>query len=58
MAGAWDPCHGLKMRYTNPATGGYQMTAIGTFVRRVRVCMEPAQRVCGAVLAFGPSCGQ
>ena len=29
----WDACHGLKMRYTNPATGGYAMTTIGTFVQ-------------------------
>jgi gentisate 1,2-dioxygenase len=32
-AEAWDPCHGLKMRYTNPATGGHAMTTIGTFVQ-------------------------
>ena len=32
-AAAWDPCHGLKMRYTNPATGGYAMATIGTFVQ-------------------------
>jgi gentisate 1,2-dioxygenase len=32
-AGPWDPCHGLKMRYTNPATGGYPMTTIGTFIQ-------------------------
>jgi gentisate 1,2-dioxygenase len=31
--GPWDPCHGLKMRYTNPATGGYPMTTIGTFIQ-------------------------
>src|SRR5580765_724161 len=23
LGAAWDPCHGLKMRYVNPATGGY-----------------------------------
>ncbi len=32
-AGAWDPCHGLKMRYTNPATGGYPMTTIAAFIQ-------------------------
>ena len=32
-AAAWDPCHGLKMRYSNPADGGYAMTTIGTFVQ-------------------------
>jgi gentisate 1,2-dioxygenase len=31
--GAWDPCHGLKMRYTNPATGGHPMTTIGAFIQ-------------------------
>jgi gentisate 1,2-dioxygenase len=31
--GAWDACHGLKMRYSNPATGGYAMTTMGTFVQ-------------------------
>jgi gentisate 1,2-dioxygenase len=32
-AEAWDPCHGLKMRYSNPITGGHAMTTIGTFVQ-------------------------
>jgi gentisate 1,2-dioxygenase len=30
---AWDPCHGLKMRYSNPATGGYPMTTIAAFIQ-------------------------
>ena len=29
----WDACHGLKMRYANPASGGHAMTTIGTFVQ-------------------------
>src|SRR6478672_3076822 len=29
----WDPCHGLKMRYTNPITGNHAMATIGTFVQ-------------------------
>lgn len=29
----WDPCHGLKMRYSNPATGGYPMTTIAAFIQ-------------------------
>jgi gentisate 1,2-dioxygenase len=29
----WDPCHGLKMRYSNPVTGGYPMTTIGAFIQ-------------------------
>lgn len=32
-AEAWDPCHGLKMRYSNPVNGGWAMTTIGTFVQ-------------------------
>lgn len=29
----WDPCHGLKMRYANPETGGHAMATIGTFIQ-------------------------
>ncbi len=32
-AEAWDPCHGLKLRYTNPVTGDYAMPTIGTFIQ-------------------------
>jgi gentisate 1,2-dioxygenase len=32
-SGAWDPCHGLKMRYSNPVTGGYPMTTIAAFIQ-------------------------
>lgn len=32
-AEAWDPCHGLKMRYTNPITGNHAMATMGTFVQ-------------------------
>lgn len=32
-AGQWDPCHGLKMTYTNPETGGYAMPTIGAFIQ-------------------------
>jgi gentisate 1,2-dioxygenase len=28
-----DPCHGFKMRFTNPATGGYPMPTIGAFIQ-------------------------
>jgi gentisate 1,2-dioxygenase len=30
---AWDACHGLKMRYANPETGGHAMATIGAFVQ-------------------------
>jgi gentisate 1,2-dioxygenase len=29
----WDPCHGLKMRYSNPVTGGYPMATIAAFIQ-------------------------
>jgi gentisate 1,2-dioxygenase len=29
----WDPCHGLKMRYTNPETGGHAMATMGAFMQ-------------------------
>ena len=29
----WDGCHGLKMRYANPETGGHAMATIGTFIQ-------------------------
>ncbi len=29
----WDACHGLKMRYVNPADGGYAMPTIATFLQ-------------------------
>jgi gentisate 1,2-dioxygenase len=32
-AEGWDPCHGLKMRYTNPITGNHAMATIGTCVQ-------------------------
>lgn len=28
-----DPCHGWKMRYTNPLDGGHAMPTIGTFIQ-------------------------
>ncbi|HEY6725879.1 MAG TPA: gentisate 1,2-dioxygenase [Polyangiaceae bacterium] len=32
-AGASDPCHGVKMQYANPATGGYPMPTIAAFMQ-------------------------
>ncbi|HEX6957984.1 MAG TPA: gentisate 1,2-dioxygenase [Ferrovibrio sp.] len=29
----WDPCHGLKLQYVNPATGQSAMPTIGTFMQ-------------------------
>jgi gentisate 1,2-dioxygenase len=29
----WDPCHGLKLRYSNPVTGDFAMPTMGTFIQ-------------------------
>jgi len=31
--GPLHPCHGVKMRYVNPATGGYPMPTLGAFIQ-------------------------
>jgi gentisate 1,2-dioxygenase len=31
--GDWDPCHGLKLKFTNPATGDFAMPTIATFIQ-------------------------
>jgi gentisate 1,2-dioxygenase len=31
--GPCDPCHGLKMRYSNPLNGGYALSTIGAFIQ-------------------------
>ncbi len=30
---AWDPCHGLRMKYTNPVNGDYALPTIGAFIQ-------------------------
>jgi gentisate 1,2-dioxygenase len=30
---SWDACHGIKMRYSNPVTGGYPLTTIAAFIQ-------------------------
>lgn len=32
-ADEWDPCHGIKLRYTNPVDGGWAMPTMGTFMQ-------------------------
>src|SRR6266478_3560681 len=32
-ADAWDRCHGLKMRYSNPITGNHAMATMATFIQ-------------------------
>jgi gentisate 1,2-dioxygenase len=29
----WDPCHGIKLKYTNPVTGDYALPTLGTFMQ-------------------------
>jgi gentisate 1,2-dioxygenase len=31
--GPWDACHGLKLQYANPASGGYPMPTIAAFLQ-------------------------
>jgi gentisate 1,2-dioxygenase len=31
--GDWDPCHGLKLRYVNPASGDFAMPTMATFMQ-------------------------
>ena len=40
---AWDPCHGLKMRYSNPVTGGYPMTTIAAFIQLLPAGFQTAR---------------
>jgi gentisate 1,2-dioxygenase len=35
-SGELDPCHGVKTRYANPATGDYAIPTIGAFVQLLR----------------------
>ena len=30
---AWDPCHGLRMKYANPATGDFAMPTMAAFIQ-------------------------
>ena len=39
---AWDPCHGLKMKYVNPATGDYAMATMATFMQLLPKGFETA----------------
>jgi gentisate 1,2-dioxygenase len=37
-----DPCHGHKMRYVNPATGGHVMPTMGAFIQLIQAGMRTA----------------
>jgi gentisate 1,2-dioxygenase len=49
----WDPCHGLKMEYVDPETGGPAMPTLSTFLQLVpkRFRTEPYRSTAGAVYA-------
>ncbi|TNE40571.1 MAG: gentisate 1,2-dioxygenase [Alphaproteobacteria bacterium] len=38
----WDPCHGLKLRYTNPRDGGFAMPTMATFLQLLPKGFESA----------------
>ncbi|MCK6450431.1 MAG: gentisate 1,2-dioxygenase [Alphaproteobacteria bacterium] len=52
-AAAWDPCHGIRMTYTNPATGSYAMPTIGAFIQLLPkgFTMAPYRSTDGTVFA-------
>ena len=39
----WDACHGLKLRYVNPADGGYAMPTMATFMQLLPKGFEAAR---------------
>jgi len=59
-AKAWDPCHGLKMRYSNPVTGGYPMTTIAAFIQLLPkgFTTAPYRSTDGTVFVAVEGCGR
>jgi gentisate 1,2-dioxygenase len=49
---AWDPCHGLKLKYVNPVTGDYAMATIGTFMQLLPKGFETAPYRCTDATVF------
>ena len=39
----WDPCHGLKLRYTNPVSGDFAMPTIGAFIQLLPKAFKTAR---------------
>jgi gentisate 1,2-dioxygenase len=35
LGGAIDVCHGFKLQYSNPTTGGYPMPTMGAFIQEL-----------------------
>ena len=48
----WDPCHGIKMRYTNPVTGDYAMPTMATFMQLIPGGFETASYQCTDATVF------
>jgi gentisate 1,2-dioxygenase len=44
--GAPDACHGYKLRYVNPASGGYVLPTIGTFLQLLPAGLQTAPYRC------------
>ena len=42
-ADTWHPCHGLKMQYINPSTGGPAMPTIGAFIQLMPAAFSGAE---------------
>ena len=51
---SWDPCHGLKLEYIDPTTGGPAIPTISTFLQLVPAAFEtrPYQSTAGAIFCF------
>jgi gentisate 1,2-dioxygenase len=56
----WDACHGLKLRYVNPADGGWAMPTIGTFMQLLPKAMktQPYRSTDGAVFSVVEGTGR
>lgn len=54
----WDPCHGLKLRYANPVTGGHAMATMGTFVQLLPQGFETQRYRATDATVFAPIEGE
>jgi len=59
-SGDWHACHGLKLQYSNPATGGYPMPTIGAFVQLLPKGFrgKPYRTTDGTVYCAVEGCGR
>lgn len=53
-----DPCHGWKLRYTNPLDGGDAMPTIGTAIQLLRGTTAPYRSTAGTVFVATEGKGQ